>query len=433
MKAGWKRALGRRVEVPIMVIIGWALLTLLIIVLLWSLYHRPATRFVVSRSASMKELLPSIAGLTGSSLREGNRIEILQNGELWEPLLADIDAAKHSVHFETFVWWDGEICQRLAKSFASAAARGVEVRVLLDASGSGDIGEELLKLMREAGAQVEMYQKFRVTNLGRLNNRDHRKIVVIDGRIGYTGGHGVAEEWTGDAQDKDHYRDTFARVAGPVVHDLQYAFSDNWIATTGEVFAGPAYFSDPAPAGTATAHVVLGTPSHGVSKVRLLYHLAIEAAEEELIIQNPYFLPDAEAMKAIERAAKRGVRVRIMLPSVRATDNAIVQHASHHHFGNFLEHGIEIYEYEPTLLHQKIMIVDRYWSHVGSTNFDDRSLEINDEVSLGIADEAIARELLQAFERDLEKSKQRKLDEWKDRGAGHKLKDGLAYLLHEQL
>ncbi|MGZ8710649.1 MAG: phospholipase D-like domain-containing protein, partial [Thermoanaerobaculia bacterium] len=211
------------------------------------------------------------------------------------------------------------------------------------------------------------------------------------------------------------------------------AFAENWIEETGYIPAGDRYFPKIAPVGSTAAHLAYTSPDGSISSVQILYYLAIKAARREILIQNPYFLPDAAAIAALEEAVQRGVDVRVMLPSDDATDSAIVQHASHHHFGTLLQRGVKIYEYEKTLLHQKVMVVDGLWSAVGSTNFDDRSFELNDEVSIGVVDPAIAAQLRAGFIDDLKHAKQRKFEEWKGRGVWHKLTDGVAYLGRSQM
>ncbi|MGN6183119.1 MAG: phospholipase D-like domain-containing protein, partial [Thermoanaerobaculia bacterium] len=284
-----------------------------------------------------------------------------------------------------------------------------------------------------AGAKVRKYHPILLSNIGVLNNRDHRKILIIDGRIGFVGGHCLTDNWLGDAQDKQHFRDISARVEGPVVAQLQSVFAENWIEETGEVPGGANFFPEPQRVGDVDAHAVWLSPSGSPSTLKLLHYILIHAAKKRITIQNPYFLPDPDARKALIDAAKRGVDVRVMLPSAEASDAPLVQHASHHHFGTLLKHGVRIFDYERTLLHQKVMTIDGCCSAVGSTNFDDRSFEVNDEVTLVIHDDAIARELEETFARDLEHARERKLDEWKQRPVLHKLRDFASFLFNEQL
>ncbi|MEO8216304.1 MAG: phospholipase D-like domain-containing protein [Acidobacteriota bacterium] len=418
---------------PLVIFIGTVLALLFTALLLWSTKHSTNPRFHVARAGNLTAMLPSIASLSDGTLDSGNEIELLQNGQFFERLIPDLEAAKETIHFETYLWHKGEIGTRLATIFAAKARQGVEVRLTLDSNGTRPMPNELEKMMKEAGCKISKYHHFTLASIGKFNNRDHRKICVIDGRIGYTGGHDVAPEWTGNARNKHEFRDTSVRVRGPIVNRLQGAFSENWIEQTGEVLAGPKYFPPPLTPGHAVAHLAYMTPMGGNSAVALMYYLGIVSAKKEIIIENPYFLPDPEGLKALEAAAKRGVVIRIVLPATTVTDAPIVQHASHHHFGDLLKYGIHIYEYQTTLLHQKIMIVDNQWACVGSTNFDDRSFELNDEISMGIVDPAIISGLKKAFESDLKTSVERHLDEWRDRGIGHKLMDGAFYLVNEQL
>ncbi|HEY5611933.1 MAG TPA: cardiolipin synthase [Thermoanaerobaculia bacterium] len=423
----------RTVTIPVVLFAGLILIIVVLLILIWSVKRRSSTHYAVREGSGLEKLLPSLVGITAGSLIEGNRIEILQNGRLFPVLLRDIEGAQETIHFESYVWWKGKICEEIAAALAKKAREGVEVRVLLDASGSSRMDEKLWKQMGEAGCKLAKFHPVRLSNIGRLNNRDHRKIVVIDGEVGFVGGHGVAEEWTGNAQDSEHWRDTFLRIEGPLVGQIQAAFSENWIEETGEVPAGQQYFKRLPPAGPTAAHVSYVSPTGSASSVELLHYLAISAAEKEIIIQNPYFLPDPEAIEALSKAVERGVKVMIMMPSDEVNDSPVVQHASHHHFGTFLKSGIRVFEYQKTLLHQKVLIIDGIWSSVGSTNFDDRSFEVNDEISVGMMDAAIAAELRKAFEDDLKYAKEWKYKEWSERSWLHKLTDGTAYLVNEQL
>jgi cardiolipin synthase A/B len=422
------------VRVPIV----WFVADLLIIagltLALWSAERGRAVHLQVKNTGDFGALLPSIVGLTQSSLERGNAVQLLENGDgFFPPLLRDIAAARESIHIESYIWWEGAICDQIAAALAAKARQGVEVRLLVDASGGRKLKKELRRMMLDAGCQVREFHPIRFSNLGRLNNRDHRKEIVIDGRVGYLGGYGFAAEWTGNGQDKDHWRDTGVRVEGPIVGRLQSAFMENWIEETGEVPAGLKYFPPPGAAGATPAHLAYTSPTGSVSSVQVLYYLAITSAKKSIVIQNPYVLPDDDALKALGEAVKRGVDVRIMVPATSATDSPIVQHASHHQFGELMKAGVKIWEFERTLLHQKVIVVDGVWSCVGSTNFDDRSFQLNDEISMGILDPHLAAQLTAAFEADRKFARQRTLEEWTKRGLWHKLVDGLAYLGSSQL
>ena len=422
------------VRMPLIAFIGGLLGIIVMVIIIWSLTREPDTRLHVRDLGELTTLMPSLVGLTQSSLDPGNDVRILQNGDgFFPPLFRDLAAATQSIHLESFIWYDGQLTKQLAPLLAQKARQGVEVRILVDASGGKDLKDEMQQMLEDAGAKVAHFHPIRISNLGRLNNRDHRKLVIIDGRIAYTGGYGFADEWTGNAQDKKHYRDTGLRIEGPVVHRLQAAFCENWIEETGEIPADDKFFPHLAPVGTTPAHVAYTSPTGSISSVQILYYLAIKAARREIIIQNPYLLPDRAAIAALEEAVARGVDVKIMVPSDDATDNAIVQHASHHHFGTLLKRGVKIWEYDHTLLHQKVIIVDGLWSSVGSTNFDDRSFQLNDEINVGLVDARIAAQLRAAFEGDLRHAKQRQFDEWEDRSLWHKAVDGMAYLGRSQL
>jgi cardiolipin synthase len=429
-----KKGTSHVIHVPLVLFIAMIVALIGLTIVLWSAERGEDPHLNVKNAGEFSTLLPSIVGLTQSSLDPGNKIQLLENGDQFFPLLLrDIAAAKESVHVESYIWWKGQICDQLAHALADKAKQGVEVRLLVDASGGHKMDKELRKLMLDSGVKLVRFHRVSLANLGRLNNRDHRKETIIDGRIGYIGGFGLAEEWTGHGQDKDHWRDAGLRVEGPIVNRLQGAFSENWIEETGEIMAGEKYFPHLGAAGSTQAHLAYTSPTGGVSSVQVLYYLAIKGAKHEIIIQNPYLLPDDDALQALAEAVKRGVDVKVMVPAAAATDSPIVQHASHHRYGLLMKAGIKIFEYKKTLLHQKVIVVDGIWSCVGSTNFDRRALQLNDEVSMGVLDAGLASQLKAVFEDDLKFSEQRSLDEWQHRGLWHKTEDGLAYMASSQL
>lgn len=422
------------VRLPLVAFIGGLLALIVLSIVLWSVKRRHDAKLNVRSPAEIGLLMPSLVGLTHSSLDRGNSVQVLQNGDgFFPPMMRDVAAARESVHVESYIWAKSLIGTQFARLLAEKAKQGVEVRILVDASGGRDLKGDTQKMLEAAGAKVAHFHPIRISNLGRLNNRDHRKLIIIDGRVAYTGGHGISDSWTGNANDRKHFRDTGLRIAGPVVNRLQACFSENWIEETGEIPAGDKYFPAIPPAGATAAHVAYTSPNNSVSSVQILYYLAIKSAKREIIIQNPYLLPDAEAIEALEEAVQRGVDVKIMVPSDDATDNAIVQHASHHHFGTLLKRGVKLYEYRRTLLHQKVIIIDGVWSSVGSTNFDDRSFQLNDEANIGLVDPQIAAQLESAFEADLRYARRRHFKEWQNRSLWHKFIDGLAYLGRSQL
>jgi cardiolipin synthase len=402
-------------------------------VLLWSVVHQRTTHVKIPAIVRFSEALPSIAGIARAEILPGNRVRVLQNGDGFFPVfLADVLAARRSIDLETYVWWKGRICERVARELAAAARRGVEVRITLDALGAHKSDERLLARMRSAGCRIELYHPIRLRDLGLLNNRTHRKVAVIDGRIGYIFGHGFAAEWTGDAQDARHWRDTGLRIEGPAVNELQGAFVENWEEETGEVLVGEKYFPALHPAGNSRVQVVAASPHGGVSDIDLLLKMALAGAQRELLVENPYFIPDDELVELLAGAVKRGVDVRIMVPGP-VTDSALVEHAGHYYFTELLRAGVKLYVYRRTLLHQKVMIVDGLWSLVGSTNLDDRSIYINDEASAAVIDPAVARELKSAFVHDLEDCSEIRYPAWRSRPLGHRILDGLAYIANGEL
>jgi cardiolipin synthase A/B len=377
--------------------------------------------------------MPTVAGLVQSTIVGGNDIELLQNGAFFDRFFADIEAAQSTINIETFLCRQGKITRKLTELLLSKRKQGVEVRLLLDGSGGRNYGKDDVKRMTKAECCVRKYHPFLVSNLGRFNERTHRKIAIIDGRLGYIGGHCLVDSWLGDAQDKKHFRDITARVRGPVINQLQSAFTDNWIEETGEVITGEKFFPELQSVGTSKAQIVFVAGKGGPSTLKLLHYIAIQEAKKSITIQNPYFLPDPDARDALLAAVRRGVEVRIMIPETDATDAKLVSHASHHHYGTLLKGGVRVFDYEKTLLHQKVFTIDGAWSSIGSTNFDDRSFEINREVSLVVYDEKIARQLEETFSDDAKTATERNLEQWKTRPALHKLKDGSAFLLNEQL
>jgi cardiolipin synthase len=406
---------------------------LALVLLLWSSRRERESHVRVPDLTDFEQVLPSIAGLTGSPIQTGNRVEILQNGDEFFPaLLNDVAAARETIHLETYVWWEGEICRRVAEALAAKAREGVEVRLQLDAVGSKKGDDELFEMMEGAGVKIAFFHPFSLGDLGLFNNRTHRKLAIFDGRVAYVFGHGFAQEWTGHAQDEKHWRDTGVRLQGPVVGAVQAVFAENWLEQTSEPIVGERYFPPLGAVGSVRAHVTASSPQGGVSRLELLFKLAIATAQKELLIQNPYFIPDGEVVGLLEKAVRRGVDVRIMVPGA-VTDSSVVRHAGHRRFEDLLRHGVKIYEYKTTLNHQKVMIVDSLWSHVGSTNFDDRSLDINDEASVGLIDPEVTGRLREAFSEDLKGCTEVTLAEWEKRSAWHQLVDRASYLINEQL
>jgi cardiolipin synthase len=416
--------------------IACAVLTVIVVVLIafiWSVKHHKAPTLHVKCDAPIVDLVCSIAGLTHGAQIEGNSVEILLNGAFFDVMIEEIGKATKSVHFETFLWKDGKLGNRLADALCERARAGVIVRVLVDANGCRGCGEKTEKKLEAAGCHFARYHPWKWSNIGVMNERDHRKIVVLDGMVGYTGGHCVVDEWMGDGEDRKHYRDLSVRVCGPIVHQLQSAFSENWVEVTGELFAGDAFFPPLEAAGDIPITAARMKPESSAPAVKILHHLVLCIARERLWIQNPYFLPEPEAIEAFADAVKRGVDVRVMVPSAEASDMPMVQHAAHRNFAKLLEAGVRIFEFPTTLMHQKVMAVDGIWCAVGTTNFDDRAFEINDEITLGIHSERVTLELESIFVEDMKVCKELDLASWKKRGLWHSLKDRAFYVINEHL
>ncbi|HUP91152.1 MAG TPA: phospholipase D-like domain-containing protein [Solimonas sp.] len=380
----------------------------------------------------IREGLATLAGLTGASVHCNNAAQVFQNGEIFAAMEQDIRAAKCAVHLETFVWTKGTLERRFVELLSAKAREGVKVRLLIDAMGGSGADREQLQRLRDAGAQVLIYARPRWWDLHRVNNRTHRKLLIVDGHVGYTFGHGIADQWLGEGQDREHWRDTGVRLEGAVVHALQGVFMENWIEESKCIPSGDGCFPSLEKKGAIDAHVVSSDCGEATSSVALLYTVAIACARREVIIQNPYFAPDDGVVELLAMMVKRGVAVHLMVPG-KGTDSPFVRRAGRCLYEGLLRAGVRLYEFQPTLLHQKIVIVDGAWSHIGSTNFDSRSLALNEEVGVGLLDDGIAEQLKAAFEQDLERSQELKLEEWTRRGVPARALDWVAYRLHAQL
>ena len=353
--------------------------------------------------------------MLGPSVLPGNHVVDLQNGaEIFPSMLEAIAGAKETITFETYIYWEGEIGKRFADALSERARAGVEVNVTIDWAGSVRMEQALLQQMEDAGVRVHRYRPLHWYNLARMNNRTHRKLLVVDGRIGFTGGVGIGDPWMGHAQDEDHWRDMHFRVEGPVVAQFQSAFNDNWIKTTGRILNGPAYFPPLREAGGMDAHMFISSPAGGSESMHLMYLMAIAAAEESIDLAAAYFIPDELITKALVAARHRGVRIRVLMPGDK-TDSDAARLASKSGWGPLLLAGVEMYEYQPTMFHNKMMIVDRELVSVGSTNFDLRSFQLNDEASLNVYDHGFADHMTEVFEADLAKAETYDYAKWEAR------------------
>jgi cardiolipin synthase A/B len=406
-------------------------LVVLLAVVVWSIRRHRDPDLHIECDSGIDQLIPTLAGLTLGTAVAGNSAEVLENGGYFDVLIGRIQAARASVHFETFLWKEGALGRRVADALIDRARARVRVRVLLDAEGSKAAGASVVQQMRDAGCRVVFFHERRIRNIGVFNDRDHRKLVVIDGREAFVGGHCIVDEWLGNAEDGKHYADVSLHLHGPIVHTVQSAFSENWAGETGELFVGDDVFPAVAPAGDIVMHAVFAKPENSAPAVKILHHTAICLARRRIWIQNPYFIPEPDAIDAFGQAVARGVDVRVLMPSTSGSDNPMVQHAGHRNFEKLLRCGVRLFEYPHTLLHQKVMTVDGVWSALGSSNFDDRSFETNDELTLSIRDGALARRLDAIFDKYVARATEIELERWRRRALSHKLTDHFFYTLNE--
>jgi len=371
--------------------------------------------------------------LLGPQVVGGNRYRVLLNGDaIFPAMLSAIRSAKQSITFETYIYWSGDIGRAFADALSERARAGVRTHVLLDWLGSVKMDEAMVEEMKRAGVQVQRFHPPHWTHMSRFNNRTHRKILVVDGRIGFTGGVGIAPEWTGNAQDPEHWRDTHFEVEGPVVAQMQAVFLDNWIKASGDVLHGPVYFPPIEPVGNGSAQMFSSSPTGGSESMQLMYLLAITSASTSIDLAASYFVPDDLSRAALIEALKRGVKLRIVVPGEHI-DSDTVRSASRATWGPLLAAGAEIAEYQPTMYHCKVMIVDGLLVSVGSTNFDNRSFRLNDEATLNFIDAAFAREQTAIFEADLARSKRISFAQWNERPLKERLLERLASVLGSQL
>ena len=374
----------------------------------------------------------TVAGATGAPFIDGNAVEVLHNGDAFYPrMLADIQQADASITIEAYIYWAGEIGARFAAALDERARAGVRVMVLLDAVGAADIGDDILHTL-EAHCQIAWYNPLRWRTIGSFNNRTHRKSLIVDGRIAYTGGAGIADHWRGQARNAGEWRDVQVRFAGPAVASLQSGFAHNWQRTTGELVSGSPYYPSLETCGPYALQVVLSSPETGGSNVQTLYYLAIACARHSVLIANPYFVPDEVGLELLIEAARRGVAVRVMVSGVR-NDNRLARANSVALYGALIEAGIELHEYDRSMLHHKVMVVDGHWLTIGTTNFDNRSFAHNEESNLSVFDRGLASDYEQQFALDLAACQRVTLAAWRARGWRQRLGESVARLFEDQV
>jgi cardiolipin synthase len=381
---------------------------------------------------------PTIEAHTDATITAGNRIDILLNGDQTYPaILREIRLAKSTITFAEYMYEDGALAHEVAEAFAERCRAGVVVHILLDQHGSSKVPSDIVDTMKEAGCHVEYFRRVKAEGiifpwkLLSYNYRNHRRILVIDGRVGFTGGFGINEAWTGNGRAPEHWRDTNVRIEGPVVKYLQAGFAESWLETTGVAIGGEPYFPSLEPRGDVPAQIVKSSPIGGSFQGYMLFLLSISSAKKSILITNPYFIPDKVMTEALVMAAARGVRVAVLTQA--KTDTHLAHAVSRNRYGPLLLGGVQIFEYQASLLHAKTMVVDGVWGTIGSTNFDNRSFVLNQELNLTVYDHTVATRLEEIFHEDLKYAKQISYKEWKSRGLYERFVDLIAFPVKDQL
>jgi cardiolipin synthase len=418
-------------------IVAIVAIAFLLLMLFLALFE-PGLRYKISRPPAVplesEDFLRMLAALSNSTIHRNTRIEVLTNGEaFYEAELEAIRAARRNVNIEAYIFQKGKVAQRFIEALAERASAGVQVNLVIDAIGSFLTRKKYFDALRAAGGRVEVYHPIRLHTLPRINNRTHRELIVVDGEIGFIGGAGIGDHWLYGKGKSPRWRDSMFRIEGEAVVDLQSTFVENWLEASGEVLAGIEYFPEARPAGAASVLVVDSSPSVGQStRARFLYQTLIASARKSILIETPYFLPDRSAREEIVRAMKeRGVEVKIITPG-KETDHLLTRTSSRRLYGALLRSGARIFEYLPSMMHAKVMIVDDVWSVVGSTNLDNRSFGLNDEVNLAAFDRDLAVRLQQDFARDLTYCAEITYEEWKRRSLFERAHEWLGWVLERQ-
>ena len=427
--AGWRRLRAAQVALVVGV--------LAVVGLLWinlASSERKVERPVPHRYATTdSQFVRTMGSLLGPGFVGGNQVTALLNGdEVFPAMLDAIRSARRTITFESYIYWSSSVGRRFTAALTERARAGVKTHVLIDWAGSQKVDKDDIARLKEAGVEVVLYRPLRWYQLDRINHRTHRKLLVVDGRVGFTGGVGVADQWLGHAQDRDHWRDSHFRVEGPVVAQLQAAFMDDWFESRGVVLDGPGYFPDLAREGSQLGQVFWSSPLGGNGNLRLMFLLAIASAGRRILIANSYFVPDQMTVDMLVQARHRGVDVEIVVPGP-ILDAQIVRRASRAMWQPLLEAGVKIYEYQPTMYHTKLMVVDDVWSSVGSTNLDDRSFRLNQEANLNVYDSAFGAAQAAAFARDRAQSREITLEAWKRRSLWERVQERVAGLMRKQL
>ena len=411
---------------------SWALALGLILTGGGCAHHEPVLK-LPALDVGHSTFAATVAAYTGAAIVPGNRVDVLLNGDqIFPAKLRAISSAKKSINYAQYVFDEGEPSADIARALAERCRAGVAVNILLDAVGALTMPDEYRQMMSAAGCRLESFRPLSPFSIDRVNNRNHRRILVVDGRMGITGGSGTSGKWGGDGRTAEHWRDTDVWIEGPVVEQLQGAFVENWLEATGVALGGADYFPRPLVSkGQVSAQAVRSSPAGGSAALYTMFLLAMASAQRTIYITNPYFLPDSKMIDTVVQAAQRGVRVVILLPGV--IDHNLVRQASRSELGKLLRANVEVYEYQPALLHAKTMVVDGRWATVGSANLDPRSFNLNDEINIVVYDEVLAKRLERVFHDDLTRSKQVTYAAWRDRGLLSRLMEMLSLPVRSQM
>ncbi|HET9181677.1 MAG TPA: phospholipase D-like domain-containing protein [Candidatus Angelobacter sp.] len=405
--------------------------------LLFMALFAPSMRYQVERfespSIDSDKFLQTLEALTDAQVNPHSALRVLTNGEeFYEAELQTIRAATRSVNLEAYIFQRGKVADRFLTALAERAQAGVKVNVTLDAIGSFSTSEAYCSGLKGAGGRVKFYHPFSWRSVASINNRTHRELLVVDGEIGFVGGAGIADHWLISKKGRSRWRDTVVRVEGDIVSNLQATFAENWLESSGEVIFGEEYFPHLPKRGTAKAMVINSSPSAGGStRARILFQALVSAASRNIRITTPYFLPDRSMLGTLVRAARRGVQIEIIVPG-KKSDHALTRSSSRRLYGELLESGARIYEYQPAMIHAKVLVVDDVWCVAGSTNFDNRSFGINDEVNLAASDPSLASQLCNDFLNDRGASREITLAEWKRRSVAERLHETIGWALQRQ-
>jgi cardiolipin synthase len=395
--------------------------------------HHQAVLRLPALQAEDPAFAATLAAYSGTTVVSGNRVEILLNGdEIFPAKLRAIRSARKTINYAQYVFDEGEPSEDVVSALAERCRAGVTVNLLLDGVGTLTMPDEYRRRMLEGGCRIENFRPLSPFAINRVNNRNHRRILVVDGRVGITGGSGTSGKWGGNGQTEDHWRDTDVWVEGPVVEQLQGAFAENWLEATGVALGGSDYFPSPLESkGAVTAQAVRSSPAGGSAAMYVVFLLAMTSAQRSIYISNPYFLPDDKMIDTLAATARRGVRVVVLLPG--AIDHNLVRQASRSELGRLLEAGVEVHEYRAAMLHAKTMVVDSRWATVGSTNLDRRSFALNDELNLVVYNETVAQRLERVFLDDLTRSRQVTYEQWRSRSLVNRFLEFLSIPVRGQM